>query len=110
MSKRKHVGHTLQLKAEILRRTESEPGHKLCKIYDIAPSTLSTWKKHKSAILAEVNQAMEPARKRIRHSKYQDIEKAMLFWLKDLSARAAPPPLDMKAMLRQAERYRKLSA
>lgn len=105
MSKRKHTGHKLQLKAEVLRRAESEPGHKLCKIYDLAPSTLSTWKKQKDQIFAEVNQAMEPDRKRIRHSKYNDIEKALLFWLKDLSSRPAPPPLDMKAMLRQAERY-----
>lgn len=105
MSKRKHIGHTLQLKAEVLRRVDSEPGHKLCKLYDLAPSTLSTWKKNRSAIMAEVNQSMEPDRKRIRHSKYNDIEKAMLYWLKDMSSRPVPPPLDMKAMLRQAERF-----
>lgn len=105
MSKRKYSDHTLKLKAEVLRRLESESGTKLCKEYDLAPSTISTWKRQKEKILAEVNLSVQPTRKRIRLSRVPEVEKALLFWLKDMRSRDNPPPISRKLFMRQADRF-----
>lgn len=106
MAKRGYSDHTLKLKAEVLRRLDAnESATKLCKIYGLAPSTISTWKKRKADILDEVLKCVQPDRKRIRLSKYNDIQKALLYWLKDMRSRDHPPPIDLKSLMRQAERF-----
>lgn len=105
MAKRSYSDHTLKLKAEVLRRLEHESATKLCKIYSLAPSTISTWKKRKAEIFDEVLKSVQPDRKRMRFSKYGDVEKALLYWLKDMRSRDHPPPIDSKIMMRQAERF-----
>lgn len=106
MAKRQYSDHPLKLKAEVLRRLDNkEPATKLSKLYGLAPSTISTWKKRKAEIFDEVQRNVQPNRKRIRTSKYHDIERALLYWLKDMRSRDHPPPIDSKAMMRQAERY-----
>lgn len=85
MSKRKHTEYTLQFKAQVLRH-HIEGNEKIIHLsheLSIPTNTISTWKAQKRKIFEEVNKSAQPARKRIRLSDHPDIEKALLYWIKD---------------------------
>lgn len=107
MAKRKHTDYTVHLKAEILKRhfDDNEKVTTLSKKYGIPQNTISGWKSQKDKIFTELSRSIQPQRKRIRLSRYPDVEKALLVWIKDMRSRDTPPPLDSQMILEKAERY-----
>ena len=63
---------------------------------------LLTWKKNSDKILAD---SVKAGKKRIRmhHSKYKDIELALLYWIKDMRSRDHPLPLSKGILKAKAE-------
>lgn len=104
MSKRKYSDYTLQLKAKVLRRhLDGEKVTFLAREYNVPQNTISTWKKNANKIFEEVTKSVEPDRKRMRFSEYPDIEKALLYWLKDMRSMDHPPPIDLTLLMHKAE-------
>ena len=81
-------------KAEILRRIlyDKVQLQDICDEFDLPASTVCTWKKNSDKILAD---SVKVGKKRIRmhHSKYKDVELALLYWIKDMRSRDHPPLL-----------------
>ena len=80
-------------KAEILRRIlyDKVRLQDICEEFDSPASTVCTWKKNSDKILADSVKAGKK-RKRMRLSKYKDVELALLYWIKDMRSRDHPPP------------------
>ena len=55
----------------------------ICDEFDLSASTVCTWKKNSDKILTD---SVKVGKKRIRmhHSKYKDVELALLYWIKDM--------------------------
>ena len=62
----------------------------ICDEFDLPASTVYTWKKN-----SDITDSVKAGKKRIRmhHSKYKDIELALLYLIKDMRSRDHPPPL-----------------
>ena len=41
----------------------------------------------------------------LRGSKYQDVELALLYWLKDMRSKDVPPPITLTLLRGKAEKY-----
>ena len=78
-------------KAEILRRIlyDKVRLQDICEEFDLPASTVCTWKKNSDKILADSVKAGKK-RKRMRLSKYKDVELALLYWIKDMRSRDHP--------------------
>ena len=91
-------------KAEILRRIlyDKVRLQDICDEFDLPASTVCTWKKNSNKILAD---SVKVGKKRIRmcHSKYKDVELALLYWIKDMRSRDHPPPLSKGILKAKAE-------
>ena len=78
-------------KAEILCRIvyDKVQLQDICDEFDLAASTVCTWKRNSDKILDD---SVKVGKKRIRmcHSKYKDIELALLYWIKDEIQRSSP--------------------
>ena len=59
-------------------------------------------KKNSDKILADSVKAGKK-RKRMRLSKYKDVELALLYWIKDMRSRDHPPPLSKGILKAKAE-------
>ena len=73
----------------------------------IPQNTISTWKKNKEKIRYSLNVASTThagVRKRQRESQYPDVERALLFWLRDMHSRDSPAPIDLNSLMVKAER------
>ena len=91
-------------KAEILRRIlyDKVGLQDICDEFDLPASTVCTWKKNSDKILTD---SVKVGKKRIRmhHSKYKDVELALLYWIKDVQSRDHPPPLSKGTLKAKAE-------
>lgn len=105
MSKRKHTDYTLHSKADILRRhiDGKEKIINISKQTGIPPNTISTWKSQQNKIFAEVAKSVQPQRKRMRFSCLPNVEKALLYWIRDMRSRDKPPLLDGQLIMEKAE-------
>ena len=74
----------------------------ICDKFGLSASTVCTWKKNSDKILADSIKAGKK-RIRMRHSKYKDIELALLYWSKDIRSRDHPPPLSKGILKAKAE-------
>ena len=85
-------------KAEILCRIlyDKVRLQDICDEFDLPASTVCTCKKNSDKILTD---SVKAGKKRIRmhHSKYKDVELALLYWIKDMRSRDHPPPLSSKS-------------
>ena len=102
--KRKLTSTPIHVKAEILRRHlfHNEKINELAVKYDVKANTITTWKKHADTIFKEAG-SLQPARKRMRASKYEDVEIALLYWLKDMRSKNGAAPLSKDFMIAKAE-------
>ena len=95
---------TICKKAEILPRILYDKVwlQDICDEFDLPASTVCTWKKNSDEILTD---SVKAGKKRIRmhHSKYKDIELALLYWIKDMRSRDHPPPLSKGILKAKAE-------
>ena len=90
-------------KAEILHRIHDKVQlQDICDELDLPASTVCTWKKNSDKILTD---SVKAGKKRIRmcHSKYKDIELALLYWIKDMRSRDHPLPLSKGILKAKAE-------
>ena len=74
----------------------------ICDEFDLPASTVCTWKKNSDKILTDSVKAGKK-RIRMRHSKYKDVELALLYWIKDMQSRDHPPPLSNGILKAKAE-------
>ena len=91
-------------KAEILCRIlhDKIQLQDICDEFDLPASTVCTWKKNSYKILTDSVKAGKK-RIRMRHSKYKDVELALLYWIKDMRSRDHPPPLSKGIAKAKAE-------
>ena len=98
--------HTLQIKCDALRRHLycGETNTQLAKCFNVSTSTVATWKKNASKILDSVG---KPSYNQVclQESKYQDVELALLCWLKDMRSKDVPPPITLTLLRGKAEKY-----
>lgn len=107
MTKRKHTEYTLAFKATILRR-HIDGGEKINALANetgIPQNTISTWKQSHNKIFTEVAKSVQPTRKRVRLSDYPDVEKALLYWIRDMRSKDNPPPLSGETVCAKAESF-----
>ena len=92
--KRKHQNITIHTKAKILCRHlyENAKIGDLDWEYNLADSTISTWKKNKEKIFQEAAEVGQDW-KRKGQSPYLQVELAMLYWVRQMWSRVQPPPL-----------------
>lgn len=102
--KRKLTSTPIHTKAEILRRAiyDKEKIKDLAAEYDVKANTITTWKKQAETIFKEAS-GVQPARKRLRKSPYEDVEIALLYWLKDMRSKDCPAPLSKEYLMTQAK-------
>ena len=103
---KKREQHTLQIKRDALRRHLycGETITQLTKSFNVSTSTVATWKKNASKILDSVGKPSYN-QVRLRGSKYQDVELALLYWLKDMRSKDVPPPITLTLLRAKAEKY-----
>ena len=103
---KKREQHTLQIKRDALRRHLycGETITQLAKCFNVSTSTVATWKKNASKILDSVGKPSYN-QVRLRGSKYQDVELALLYWLKDMRSKDVPPPITLTLLRGKAEKY-----
>ena len=103
---KKREQHTLQIKCNALRRHLycGETITQLAKCFNVSTSTVATWKKNASKILDSVG---KPSYNlvRLRGSKYQDVELALLYWVKDMRSKDVQPPITLTLLRGKAEKY-----
>ena len=103
---KKREQHTLQIKRDALRRHLycGETITQLAKCFNVSTSTVATWKKNASKILDSVG---KPSYNQVclLGSKYQDVELALLYWLKDMRSKDVPPPITLTLLRGKAEKY-----
>ena len=91
-------------KAEILHRILCDKVwfQDICDEFDLPASTVCAWKKNSDKILTD---SVKAGKKGIRmcHSKYKDIELALLYWVKDMRSRDHSPPLSKGILKAKAE-------
>ena len=102
---KKREQHTLQVKRDALRRHLycGETITQLAKTFNVSTSTVATWKKNSSKILDSVGKPSYN-QVRLRGSKYQDVELALLYWLKDMRSKDVPPPITLTLLRGKAEK------
>ena len=78
MAEKSRKFYTLQFKLKIIEEVESGKQKKdICKKFDIAPSTLSTFLKNKKQLLAaKESQKFHSKRKKLRRPVYDDLDQA----------------------------------
>ena len=74
----------------------------ICNEFDLPASTVCTWKKNSDKIHAD-NVKASKKRIRMHHSKYKDVELALLYWIKEMRSRDHPPPLSKGILKARAE-------
>ena len=100
--------YSLAQKYDVLMKLQG--GEKICKIakdLNIPRNSISTWAKeeNKQKIIREYERGnYDSSRKRMRDSKYDDIEEALIQWFKEMRSRPNPIPIDGKTLKAQAER------
>lgn len=80
-------------KLEVIKAVEAKKGTKveIAKLYDIPKTTLSTILKNKAKILsASQTKKHNRVRKRVRLSRWPDLEKALFLWLKEVRSKNLP--------------------
>ena len=75
----------------------------LAKSFNVSTSTVATWKKNATKILESVGKPSYN-QVRLRGLKYQDVELALLYWLKDMRAKDVPPPITLTLLRGKAEK------
>ena len=98
--------HTLQIKCDALRRHLycGETITQLAKSFNVSTSTVTTWKKNASKILDSVGK-LSYNQVRLHGSRYQDVELALLYRLKDMRSKDVPPPITLTLLRGKAEKY-----
>lgn len=89
---RKNYSLSLAMKVKLLELVDKgdKLKNEICKAYRIPNSTLSTIIKNRERITSAFEQRQfEPGRKRLRKSKYDDLDKALLAWFKEARAQHA---------------------
>ncbi|GBM33473.1 Tigger transposable element-derived protein 4 [Araneus ventricosus] len=107
-SGRKQTAISLKTKMELLRAVDEKRRSKteICKKFGIANSTLSTIIKNRDHITAMFERNMfEPERKRMRTAKHEDLETALLVWIKQ--ARSDNAPVSGPVLLERADEIAK---
>ncbi|KAL3254771.1 hypothetical protein MRX96_017517 [Rhipicephalus microplus] len=83
-AKKRRKQFSLQEKVDLLRELDS--GKKqidLCRERGIAPSTVATiWKDREKILKLHRESQLAPTRKRLRLGNFQDVDQAVLTWLK----------------------------
>ena len=104
--KRKHQSITIHNQAKILHRhlCENAKIGDLGGGYNLADSTISTWKMNKDKIFQEAAEVGQD-RKRKGHSPYLQVELAMLYWVRQMQSRVQPPPLTYCILKMKAKQY-----
>ena len=104
--KRKCQSITIHTKAKILHRHlyENVKIGDLGREYNLADSTISTWKKNKEKIFQEVAEVGQD-QKRKGQSPYLQVELAMLYWVRQMQSRVQPPPLTYHILKMKAKQY-----
>ena len=106
--KRKLSSYTLKQKYDVLMLLERDVKQiKISKDLNIPKNNISTWAKreNKEKIIREYETGNFTFKgKRLRDSKYEDIEQALIQWFREVRSRPNPPPIDGKTLKAQAER------
>ena len=104
VEKRKGQSITIHIKAKILCRHLYEnakigdPGQE----YNLAGSTISTWKKNKDKIFQEAAEVGQD-QKRKGQSPYLQVELALLYCIRQMQSRVQPPPLSYHILKMKAK-------
>ena len=103
---KKKEQHTLQIKCDALCRHLycGETITQLAKSFNVSTSTVTTWEKNASKILDSVG---KPSYNQVclHGSKYQDVELALLYQLKDMRSKDVPPLITLTLLRGKAEKY-----
>ena len=104
--KRKCQSITIHTKAKILCRHlyENAKIHDLGWEYNLADSTISTWKKSKDKIFQEAAKVSQDW-KRKGQSPYLQVELAILYWVRQMQSRVQPPPMSYHILKMKAKQY-----
>ena len=104
--KRKCQSITIHTKAKILLRHlyENVKIGDHGREYNLADSTISTWKKNKEKIFQEAAEVGQD-QKRKGQSPYLQVELAMLYWVRQMWSRVQPPPLTYHILKMKAKQY-----
>ena len=106
--KRKLSSLSLAQKYDVLMLLQrGEKASKISRDLNIPKNNISTWAKrdNKEKIIKEFEAGnFNSERKRLRDSKYDDIEQALLQWFREVRSRPNPPPIDGKTLKAQAKR------
>ena len=107
-AKRKLSSYSLAQKYVLMLLERGERVTKIAKDLNIPKNSISTWSKaeNKTKIIREYESGnYDSKRKRMRDSKYEDIEAALIQWFEEVRSRPNPPPIDGRTLKAQAERY-----
>jgi hypothetical protein len=101
--KRKQI--SLEVKYEAIKKIERKEKNQMeiSKELECSKCTVSSWMKDKDTIISNYENNIELKRKRIRTSKYEDIEEALFAWLKE--KRALNIPINGPILMRKAEDF-----
>ena len=94
---------TLEFKLKVIEEVESGKHKKdVCKKFDLAPSTLSTFLKNKIQLIsAEESQKFHSKRKKLRRPAHEDLDKAVFLWIKQ--ARSMGTPISGPILMAKAD-------
>ena len=81
-----------------------KPSHSLPSVSMFQQVQLQHEKKNASKILDSVGKPSYN-QVRLRGSKYQDVELALLYWLKDMRSKDVPPPFTLTLLRGKTEKY-----
>jgi hypothetical protein len=101
---RAHTDRSLKDKVAIVRRIQK--GEKITLIHQdtgIPTNTLYDWKRDANKIIAKMEKGMNPKILRDRNSKFPDVDKALVTWLKDNNSRPNPPRISTNLFKVKAE-------
>ena len=88
--RREHKEMSLESKYKALLELEKGKTNKeVALLFEVPPNTVSTWKRNKTKIF-EAFQNGSPSTKRIKTSKYDQINKAVLQWFKRMQTETVP--------------------
>lgn len=88
--KREHKEMSLESKYKaLLELDKGKTNKEVALLFEVPPNTVSTWKRNKTKIF-EAFQNGSPSTKRIKTSKYDQINKAVLQWFKRMQSENVP--------------------
>lgn len=106
--KRKIQNLSIQKKAAIINAIIQRKStvNKSAKDYNLPHNTISTWLKNKEKILAGVQKGtVSTERKRQRCGQYEQVERALLMWFKDMRTNAPEATIDGPVLKIKAEEF-----